>query len=378
MTLGFAIIAAGAWAYLLLLRGGFWLTRERDDADSPPEPETWPSVVAVVPARNEADVIGASIGSLAEQNYPGDFRIVLVDDSSDDGTAAVAPASPRLEVLTNTSLPSGWTGKLWAVHHGVEHATRATKPDYLLLTDADISHSPDNLRSLVARAESKDLVLTSLMAKLSTDSRADRLMIPAFVFFFAMLYPFAWVNDPRRKIAAAAGGCMLVRREALERAGGIAAVRHEIIDDCALGRLLKLQGPIWIGLTERARSLRPYGSLGAIGHMVARSAYAQLGYSPVMLAGTVASMIVVYLAAPVLALTTHGATMALGLFAWVAMLVAFQRTLRFYRLSPMWSAAIPLIALLYIAFTIRSAWDVWRGQGGQWKGRAQAAVGGAT
>jgi hopene-associated glycosyltransferase HpnB len=378
VTLAIAIIAAGAWAYILFLRGGFWRTRERDDLDAPPDPETWPSVVAVVPARNEADVIGASIGSLVAQDYPGPFRILLVDDSSDDGTATFAPTSARLEVLTNTSLPAGWTGKLWAVSRGVEQASRTVAPDYLLLTDADIAHAPDNLRSLVARAESRRLVLTSLMAKLSTDSRADRLMIPAFVFFFAMLYPFAWVNDPRRKIAAAAGGCMLVDRKALERAGGIAAIRHEIIDDCALGRLLKRQGPIWIGLTERARSLRPYGSLGAIGHMVARSAYAQLGYSPAMLVGTVASMVLVYLAAPILAVATHGVTMALGLLAWVAMLIAFQPTLRFYRLSPMWGVAVPLIALLYLAFTIRSAFDVWRGKGGQWKGRAQAAMGGAA
>ena len=298
-----AIIAAGAWAYILFLRGGFWLTRERDDRDSFPDPTTWPSVVAVIPARNEADVIGASIGSLVAQDYPGPFRIILVDDSSDDGTAPAAPASQRLEVLTNTSLPAGWTGKLWAVNRGVERASEAEAPAYLLLTDADISHTPDNLRLLVARAESKGLVLASLMAKLSVDSRADRLMIPAFVFFFAMLYPFAWVNDPRRKVAAARGGCMLVRREALERAGGIAAIRREIIDDCALGRLLKRQGPIWIGLTERARSLRPYGAW-------ARSAHGRAlrlrptRYSPVMLAGTVASMVVVYLAAPALALTT--------------------------------------------------------------------------
>ncbi len=378
MTLAIAIVAAGAWAYILGLRGGFWLTRERDDRDTPPDPATWPSVVAIVPARNEADVIAASIGSLVAQDYPGPFRILLVDDSSDDGTAAAAPASPRLDVLTNTTLPAGWTGKLWAVNRGVEQAASTFAPDYLLLTDADIAHAPDNLRRLVARAEAKNLVLTSLMAKLSTDSRADRLMIPAFVFFFAMLYPFAWVNDRKRKMAAAAGGCMLVKREALERAGGIAAIRHEIIDDCALGRLMKRQGPIWLGLTERARSLRPYGGLGAIGHMVARSAYAQLGYSPFLLLGTVASMVVVYLAPPVLTVTADGAAMALGLFAWVAMLVAFQRTLAFYRLSPMWGAAMPLIALLYIAFTLRSAFDVWTGKGGQWKGRAQAAVGGAA
>ena len=378
MTLAIAIIAAGAWTYLLFFRGGFWLARERDDLNEAPELEHWPSVVAVVPARNEADVIGASIGSLAVQDYPGEFRIVLVDDSSDDGTAALAPASPRLEVLTNTSLPAGWTGKLWAVNRGVEHASRVSAPDYLLLTDADIAHTPDNLRGLVARAEAKGLVLTSLMAKLSTASGADRLMIPAFVFFFAMLYPFAWVNDPKSKVAAAAGGCMLVKREALERAGGIAAIRHEIIDDCAMAALMKRQGPIWLGLTDRARSLRPYGSLNAIGRMISRSAYAQLGYSPLMLVGTVIGLALVYLAAPLLVLTAHGLPMVLGLFAWVAMLVAFQRMLGFYGMSALWGAALPAIAALYLAFTIRSAIDVWRGRGGQWKGRAQAAVGGAA
>ena len=378
MTLVIALMAAGAWTYSLCLHGGFWLTRERDTLNSPPEPRLWPSVVAVVPARNEVDVIGASTASLLAQDYPGAFRILLVDDCSDDGTAAAAGVSSRLEVLTNTSLPAGWTGKLWAVNRGVEEASRIAAPDYFLLTDADISHAPDNLRALVSHAEAGRLTLTSLMVKLSIDRWADRLMIPAFVFFFAMLYPFAWVNDPRRKTAAAAGGCMLVRREALERAGGIAAIRHEIIDDCALGRLMKRQGPIWLGLTDRARSLRPYGGLGAIGHMIARSAYAQLGYSPVMLIGAVASMTVVYLAAPVMALTTHGVTMILSLSAWGGMLVALQPTLRFYRLSPLWSLAMPLVALLYLAFTVRSALDVWRGKGGQWKGRAQAAVGGAT
>ena len=352
-----ALIAAGSWAYLLFFRAGFWRMRERDDRDEPNEPAHWPSVVAVVPARHEAAVIGASLGSRIAQAYPGDV-----------------PAAPRLDGLLHGSLPTGWTGKLWAVNRGVEHASRAYAPDYLLLTDADIAHTPNNLRALVSRAESGKLVLASLMAKLSTARAADRLMIPAFVFFFAMLYPFAWVNDPTRKTAAAAGGCMLVKREALERAGagGVGAIRHEIIDDCALGRLMKRQGPIWIGLTERARSLRPYGTLGAIGHMVARSAYAQLGYSPAMLAGTVAGMMFVYLAPLYLALSAHGLPMALGLFAWAAMLVAYQRVVSFYGLSGLWAAALPGIAALYLVFTIRSAIDVWVGRGGQWKGRAQA------
>ena len=278
MTFALGAAALIAWIYLLLGRGLFWLTRERDDRGPQPEdPAVWPSVAVVVPARNEADVIARSLGSLVAQDYPGAFRVILVDDGSTDGTAAAAPSSELLEVRIGAALPTGWTGKLWAVSQGVEHASRGVAPpDYILLTDADIAHAPDNLRALVARAEAGQLVLTSLMAKLAVETWADRMMIPAFVFFFDMLFPFAWVNDAARKTAAAAGGCMLVRRNALERAGGIAAIRREIIDDCALGALMKRQGPIWLGLTERARSLRPYGDIGEIGRMISRSAYAQL------------------------------------------------------------------------------------------------------
>ncbi|HEY2873426.1 MAG TPA: glycosyltransferase [Reyranella sp.] len=376
--LGLGLLALAIWLYLLLGRGGFWLARERDQSPAPLA--LWPNVTAVVPARNEADVIEQSIGSLLRQDYPGAFRVVLVDDGSDDGTAdralAARDGAGRLDILRGSPLPAGWTGKVWAQHQGVTHALASdNKPDYLLLTDADIGHAPDNLRGLVAQAESQQLVLTSSMVELSCRGWAERFLIPAFVFFFQMLYPFAWVADRNCTVAAAAGGCMLARREALERIGGMASIRAEIIDDCALARQLKAQGAIRLGLTRRARSLRPYEGLGEIGRMVSRSAYAQLDYSPLMLAGTVAGMAITYLVPVLLALFGHGPVQAAGLAAWLLMAIAFQPMLRFYRLSPLWGLALPAIATAYAVFTVQSALAVWRGQGGQWKGRAQARMG---
>jgi len=366
-------LALAIWLYLVLARGGFWLGRERDDRDEPAAtPEVWPEVVAVVPARNEADVIVRSIGSLLAQDYPGPFRIVLVDDQSDDGTGEVALAidhAGRLEVMASAPRPSGWTGKLWAVSQGVERA--GGTPRYLLLTDADIGHAPQNLRRLVMRAEAEGRVLTSLMVRLHCATWPERLLIPAFVYFFEMLFPFAWVNRPG-KVAAGAGGCMLVRRDALAAAGGIASIRGEIIDDCALARRLKGQGPIWLGLTTRAESLRPYTSFGEIGRMVSRSAYAQLGYSPLILIGCVLGMGLTYLAPPLVALFGEGPGRLAAVAAWLLMAVSFLPTLKLYRCSPLWGPALPLIGLLYTVFTVDSAVQVWRGRGGMWKGRAQA------
>jgi len=364
---GFAPVIA--WLYLLFGRGMFWLTRERDDRDAP-LPESWPSVVAVVPARDEADVIVRSVSSLVAQDYKGSFRVILVDDQSEDGTADAARTlnSDRLTVITGAPRPTGWTGKLWAVKQGV---SAAGSPDYLWLTDADIAHTPNNLSKLVARAEAGKLVLTTLMAKLHCGNAAERLLIPAFVFFFDMLYPFAWVNNPRNKTAAAAGGCMLIKREALEKAGGIDAIRSEIIDDCAMGRLMKAQGPVWLGLTDRSVSVRPY-SFGDIRKMVSRSAYAQLGYSSLQLAGTVLGMILVYAAAPFVAIFAHGLAQLAAIAAWALMVIAFAPMLRFYRLSPFIGLAMPLIGALYGLFTLDSAIQHWRGRGGMWKGRAQA------
>jgi hopene-associated glycosyltransferase HpnB len=381
------LLVLGAWTWLLFGHGFFWLARERDDrpgdavaldreAASLAE-GAWPSVVAVVPARDEADVVGRSVGSLLDQDYPGEFRVILVDDNSTDGTAAIArrledPAS-RLRILDGAPLAEGWTGKVWAQSQGIRGAHDAgAPPDFFLLTDADITHSPGNLRALVERACAHDLVLCSLMARLTVETFAERLLVPAFVFYFAMIFPFAFVNDPKRRVAAAAGGCMLVRRRALEAAGGLEAIAGAIIDDCALAARMKRQGPIWLGLTDRARSLRPYESLGAIGRMVRRSAFAQLGFSPWLLLATTAGMFVLYLAPPMVGLFAVGAARLAGFGAWLAMAIAYQPMLSFYRLGFWRGALMPLIGAFYLAFTVASAIDYWRGRGGMWKGRAQA------
>lgn len=396
-----AAFCLALWLYLLVGRGGFWLARERDARAMPAEPGAvlprlppWPAVVAVIPARNEAGAIEQAVVSLCRQDYPGALRIIVVDDQSDDGTAdlarAAATAAGRgtcLEVLRGAPLPPGWTGKLWAVHQGIEHAcargaadqaadeagpSPSPEPAWWWLTDADIAHAPDNLRCLMSRALGDDRVLVSLMAKLRCDSWFERALIPAFVLFFQMLYPFAWVNRRTHALAAAAGGCMLVRRDALAAAGGVAAIRHEIIDDCALGARLQTQGAIWLGLTERAHSVRPYEDFGEIRRMVARSAYAQLKYSPLLLAGTVLSMALTFLVPPALALFGSGLARLLGGLGWLAMALAYQPMLRFYRRSPWWGPCLPLIAALYTALTIDSALQHWRGRGGMWKGRPQA------
>jgi len=382
----FALIPLVIWGYLIFGRGWFWLARERDDRGEPIAPGddfAWPSVAAIVPARDEADVIAASVGSLLAQDYPGEFRVILVDDSSSDGTAGVAlrsvetgPHAERLTILKGAMLASGWTGKLWAMKQGIATACEDGRtPKYLLLTDADIAHTPDNLRRLVARAEAGALTLTSLMAKLSCVNNAERLLIPAFVYFFDMLFPFGKVNDPKTRIAAAAGGCMLANTQALEAAGGIAAIRTAIIDDCALGAVMKQQGPIWLGLTERARSLRPYSGVADIGRMISRSAYAQLDYSPLLLVGTLIGMVLTYLAAPLTAIFAPNPWRFAGVAAWVLMTVSFLPMLRFYHRSPLWALALPVIGGLYTGFTVQSALDVWRGRGGSWKGRAQAMAG---
>ena len=377
-----ATLALAVWVYLTTARGGYWLAGERDDRQEPASPAAWPRVVAVIPARDEVETIGTTIGSLLHQSYPGPFSVVLVDDESRDGTAeaargaaAAAGAPDRLAVLTGRPLPAGWTGKLWAVNQGVAQATSSgPAPDYLLLTDADITYSPDALARLVARAEAGGHVLTSLMVKLRCDSVAERIFVPAFIYFFQMLYPFAWVNRRDHPMAAAAGGSMLVRPQALQAAGGIAGIRGALIDDCALGAALKKQGPIWLGLTERVASARPYDRLDDIRRMVARSAYAQLGYSPLMLAGTILGMAIPYLAAPVLAFAGRGLAQALGAAAFALMIVSYQPILRFYRCSPLWGLALPAIALAYMAFTLDSAYQHVRGRGGLWKGRVQAQV----
>jgi hopene-associated glycosyltransferase HpnB len=378
-------LSLAIWAYLLLGRGGFWRACERDDRTPVPAlvptklpGGTLPAVTAVIPARDEADVVGRAVTSLLTQDFAGRLDIVLVDDQSSDGTAETAQraaaalgGSTRLTVLAGTPLPAGWTGKLWALQQGIDHVLARQAPaNFLLLTDADIAYAPEAVTALVAEAAAEGLVLNSRMAKLTCANPAERALIPAFIFFFQMLYPFAWVNRPARPVAAAAGGCMLLRREALLAAGGIASIRGELIDDCALARRLKARGPIRLTLTERVQSLRPYAGLGEIRRMVARSAYAQLRFSPLLLIGTATGMILTYLTPPLIAF--FGSAWLLGLAAWAAMALAFQPVLRFYRLSPFWGLALPAIAGLYLLFTLDSAWQHWHGRGGFWKGRAQA------
>ncbi len=374
------------WLYLLAVRGGFWLAAERDDRAAPGGIPSWngawPAIAAVIPARDEAACIGETVSSLLRQHYAGEFDIIVVDDQSRDGTAQAARAAAenlgnadRLKVVSGRPLPTGWTGKLWAQHQGVALVDQAANPPaYLLFTDADIIYGADALSQLVARALANGFVLTSLMVKLRCKSFAERLLVPAFIFFFQMLYPFAWANDPRRGTAAAAGGCMLVRRDALRQAGGLTAIRGALIDDCALAKLLKAQGPIWIGLTERVHSIRAYARLADIRRMVSRTAYAQLGYSPLVLAGTIAGLALTYLAPVVLTVFADGLAQFLGLFVWLLMALAFRPTLRFYGLSALRGLALPAIAAVYMAFTFDSAYQHARGRGGMWKGRAQADV----
>jgi hopene-associated glycosyltransferase HpnB len=359
------------WLYLLLGRRFFWLLRERDTS-SVSALEHWPSVVAIVPARNEEDVIEENLTSLLAQDYPGELRVILVDDQSEDRTSEVAHAigDSRLTVLRGGARPTGWTGKLWAMSQGV---AKAGAPEFFWFTDADIAHSPDNLKQLVARGEQGNKALVSLMARLHCRSTAEHFLIPAFVFFFDMLFPFGAVNDAKSKVAAAAGGCMLARRTALEAAGGLETIRHNIIDDCALARVMKKQGPIWLGLTDRAVSLRPYPHLADIRKMVARSAFAQLDYSPILLVGTLIGLFLVYIAPVLGALFAMYYVQLAAYLAWAIMALMFQPMLRFYRLSPLWGLLLPLIGAFYAAFTLDSALQHWSGKGGMWKGRAQAS-----
>ena len=372
------------WLYLAAARGGFWRAAERDDVSPAGDiaPGDWPTVSAVIPARDEAECVGQTVASLLRQTYPGEFNVVLVDDQSRDGTAQVARdaaaslgAAGRLTVISGSALPAGWTGKLWAQRQGFEACGNAPRPpDYILFTDADIVYAPDALQVLAARAKTDGLMLTSLMAKLRCKSFAERLFVPAFIFFFQMLYPFAWANNPRRATAAAAGGCMLVRREALRAAGGLEAIRAALIDDCSLAKLLKTQGPISIALTDRVHSIRAYPRIDDIRQMVSRTAYAQLRYSPLILLGTVVGLALTYLAPVALALFAHGVPQFVGIFTWILMALAFRPILRFYRLSTLWAPLLPVIAAMYMAFTLDSAYQHARGRGGMWKGRAQANV----
>ena len=364
-----AVLSLLVWIGLLVARGGFWRADQRL-AGLPPERDDWPGVVAVVPARDEAETIGQAAGSLAAQDYPGAFDIRVVDDGSSDGTAEAAGAVPGVHVVAGKVRPEGWMGKMWAVAQGID-AALAQRPDaaYVLLTDADIRHDPANLRRLVAKAEAGNLDLVSLMVRLNCTGFWERLMVPAFVFFFQKLFPFPWVNDPERPTAAAAGGCMLVRVSALRRIGGIAAIRGALIDDCALARAIKPGAAIWLGLTDTVVSLRPYRSLGNFWRMIVRSAFEQLDNSPPALFGTVFGMALIYGVPPVATLFGHGIGQLCGGAAWVLMAASYRPTGRLYGRPPWETLLLPGVALLYTLATLDSARRTWLGRRGEWKGR---------
>jgi hopene-associated glycosyltransferase HpnB len=366
MVTSLVVLSCLIWCWLLTMHGQFWragpVLREAIPARTPP-------VAIVVPARNEAPFIARTLHSLLVQNYPCVTRITLVDDRSTDGTGAIARAlaDQPLNVLDGADRPSGWAGKLWALHQGV---AASGQPEYFFLTDADIEHDPPHLASLVAMAERHDLDMVSEMVVLACDSWAERALIPAFVFYFQLLYPFAWVNDPLRGTAAAAGGSVLIRRRALLRIGGIESVRDALIDDVTLAGAVKAGGRIYLGHSVLARSIRPYPNVADIWRMVARSAYAQLRFSPGLLAGTTLAMALVWLVPPLAALFGHGLTRFLGLLTWGMFAAAYLPTLVRFRRSPLWAAFLPVIALFYMAATIGSAVNHHLGNGVVWKGRA--------
>lgn len=370
------VISVLAWLYLLFARGGFW----RVSKYLPPAELTARSstVAVIIPARNEAGVIGQSIASLLNQVGGHETHIFLVDDASTDGTAEAAHQAAAqvdraadLTIIQAGPLPAGWTGKLWALQQGIE-AAQLLVPQYFLFTDADILHAPDNIAALVAVAQNGSYDLASFMVRLHCAGPAEKLLIPAFVFFFFKLYPTLWISDSHRKTAGAAGGSILVRPEALARAGGIAAIRNEIIDDCALAKAVKHHGgKLWLGLTPTTVSLRPYNTFREIGRMISRTAFNQLNHSFWLLLAALIGLALIYLLPPLLLLSAHPLAMILGGVAWMLMAIAYLPTIRFYRLNPLWAVTLPLTTLFYMGATLYSAFRFWSGHGGEWKGRLQ-------
>jgi hopene-associated glycosyltransferase HpnB len=395
LGLGVTLVSLLIWIGLLLVWGQFWRCdqqlQDESDANQRVQPIAACSVCVVIPARNEADMVPMTLRSLLNQDYPGQFQIILVDDHSTDGTAdrAIATATAlgqleRLRVIPADPLPPGWTGKLWAMDQGVQ-AAQILAPDYILLTDADIEHDPGNLRRLVTKAQQDNLDMVSLMVQLRCQSVWELVLIPAFVFFFQKLYPFRFVNTPSNRIAAAAGGCILIRRAALQQIGGLQILRQTLIDDCSLAQAVKqsrptnqaTSGKIWLGLTQTTRSLRPYDSLQSIWDMVARTAFTQLNYSTWLLLGTLFGMSLLYLVAPIATvaglMSGNWAIAGTGLLTWLLMAIAYMPTIRLYQ-CPIWLAfCLPAIAGLYTIMTVDSALRHWRGQGGAWKGRVYSS-----
>ena len=427
LAIAACVLAAAAWAYLLAGHGGFWRTDQRlprpvrpagtagpaRSAGPAADRLSWPAVTAVVPARDEASGLPDSLPTLLSQDYPGRLAVTLVDDQSSDGTAAVASALGQaagwtvggagpgagsedggqvnpvadadrvLRVVAGSPTPAGWAGKVWAMSQGMAEAGDA---DYLLFTDADIAYEPGAVTDLVRAAAGGHRALVSQMALLRADTGWERVLVPAFVYFFAQLYPFRRVNRPSARTAAAAGGCMLVRRDALIAAGGLDPIRGARIDDVALGRLLKRPPSgerIWLGFTTGVRSLRPYPRLATLWDMIARSAYTQLRYSPVLLAGTLAGLLWLYLLPPVAAAAGLASVAAgggaaaswaagAGLAGWAGMTASFLPVLRLYRLGWFRAPVLPLVAMLYAVMTADSARRHYAGRGGEWKGRTVA------
>lgn len=380
IVLTLTFISLITWLFLLLFWGQFWRVNHQLETNKSVIEKSLPTVCVIVPARNEANVIPISLRSLLLQDYTGNFTIFLVDDQSSDGTANFAQGvayaldkTDKLQIVSSASLPTGWTGKLWAMAQGLEKASELT-PDYFLLTDADIQHDISNLRRLVAKAESQNLDLVSIMVRLRCQSFWEKLLIPAFVFFFQKLYPFSWVNNPKKTTAAAAGGCILIHREALNRIGGLQIIRQALIDDCSLAKAVKSNhGKIWLGLSTSTISLRPYDSLKTIWDMVARSAYTQLNYSPVLLVGSLLGMTLVYLLPPIgiiLGVLLGNWQITLVSFtAYLLMTFAYLPIIRFYKCPAIFAFSLPIIAFLYTLMTVDSALRHWQGRGGEWKGR---------
>jgi len=394
--LAIASVSLAVWLYLAIARGRFWrLNQFNDDLANHEAPSAWPSVIAIVPARNEAATIAQALASLLKQNYAGEFSVIAVDDHSEDGTAQIAKqaardlnAEPRIEIRSATPLPAGWTGKLWALNEGVSPAGAAASGNrrgaaplrpslathYYWFTDADVSHAPDTLQRLVTRAERNHLDLTSLMVLLQAKTLPERALIPAFLFFFLKLYPPSWTANPKARTAGAAGGCILLRSEALQRIGGLAAIRSEVIDDCALAHAVKSSnGRIWMGLTRTNVSLRAYTAFREIRDMIARTAFTQLQYSPLLLIGTLLAMFITYLAPIALLFAHDSAPRILAASTWLLMSLLYLPTIRFYRLSPIWAATLPFTALFYTYATCLSAARYYLGRGAQWKGRSQTS-----
>jgi hopene-associated glycosyltransferase HpnB len=386
------LIAAGVlsvliWAYLVLGRGGFWriyaapsglISAEKNSSENGAQVNP-ARIGVIIPARNEADVVDRAVRSLLQQSGVNKIHIFVVDDASADGTAQAARAAAiavgqaqNLTIVDGSPLPPGWSGKLWAMQQGIEQAGK-TAPDFFLFTDADVEHAPDNIATLVSIAEAGGYDMASFMVKLHCQSVAEKLLIPAFVYFFFKLYPPAWISNPRRSKAGAAGGCILIRPAALEKSGSIAAIRQEVIDDCSLAARVKhAGGRLWLGVSAATRSIRPYEGFSGIGRMISRSAFNQLRHSNFLLLVSIIGMAATYLLPPALVFAAHRMVpVVLGGAAWLLMVLSYWPVLRLYRLNPLWALALPVAAVFYMGATFHSAWKYWRGRGGEWKGRIQ-------